>query len=462
MSELVGKIISISDLNVTVLASGAQVKNRDILYSDWNGRVDRYEVNEVRGNVVSCIPLGSVIGLKKGLDLYKESDSLMVQYNDEILGKVFDSYGGLLDHSTIEKVEKKSIYSRNLSMAEIDVSGDILWTGIKVLDFFAPMQKGYKMGLLGGAGVGKTVLIQELITNIAQEHGGYSVFTGVGERTREGNDLYYEMIESGVIDKTTMVFGQMNEPPGARMRVGLTGLTMAENFRDRSGKDVLLFIDNIFRFTQAGSEVSALLGRMPSAVGYQPTLQTEMGALQERITSTKKGSITSVQAVYVPADDLTDPAPANTFAHLDATTVLARSIAELGIYPAVDPLESTSRILDPHIVGEEHYRVARSVQELLQRYKELQDIIAILGMDELSEEDKLVVNRARKVQRFLSQPFHVAEQFTGLPGKYVPVSETIRGFQEILDGKHDSIPENYFLNAGSIDDVVERAASASK
>ena len=293
-------------------------------------------------------------------------------------------------------------------------------------------------------------------------HGGYSVFTGVGERTREGNDLYYEMIESGVIDKTTMVFGQMNEPPGARMRVGLTGLTMAENFRDRSGKDVLLFIDNIFRFTQAGSEVSALLGRMPSAVGYQPTLQTEMGALQERITSTKKGSITSVQAVYVPADDLTDPAPANTFAHLDATTVLARSIAELGIYPAVDPLESTSRILDPHIVGEEHYRVARSVQELLQRYKELQDIIAILGMDELSEEDKLVVNRARKVQRFLSQPFHVAEQFTGLPGKYVPVSETIRGFQEILDGKHDSIPENYFLNAGSIDDVVERAASASK
>ena len=301
------------------------------------------------------------------------------------------------------------------------------------------------------------MLIQELITNIAQEHGGYSIFTGVGERTREGNDLYYEMIESGVIDKTTMVFGQMNEPPGARMRVGLTGLTMAENFRDRSGKDVLLFIDNIFRFTQAGSEVSALLGRMPSAVGYQPTLQTEMGALQERITSTKKGSITSVQAVYVPADDLTDPAPANTFAHLDATTVLARSIAELGIYPAVDPLESTSRILDPHIVGEEHYRVARSVQELLQRYKELQDIIAILGMDELSEEDKLVVNRARKVQRFLSQPFHVAEQFTGLPGKYVPVSETIRGFQEILDGKHDSIPENYFLNAGSIDDVVERA-----
>ena len=302
-------------------------------------------------------------------------------------------------------------------------------------------------------------MIQELITNIAQEHGGYSVFTGVGERTREGNDLYYEMIESGVIDKTTMVFGQMNEPPGARMRVGLTGLTMAENFRDRSGKDVLLFIDNIFRFTQAGSEVSALLGRMPSAVGYQPTLQTEMGALQERITSTKKGSITSVQAVYVPADDLTDPAPANTFAHLDATTVLSRSISELGIYPAVDPLESTSRILDPHIVGEDHYRTARGVQEILQRYKELQDIIAILGMDELSEEDKIVVNRARKIQRFLSQPFHVAEQFTGLPGQYVPLTETIRGFQEILDGKHDDIPENHFLNAGNIDDVVARMKS---
>ena len=354
------------------------------------------------------------------------------------------------------------IHRKAPSFEEQSTATEILETGIKVVDLLCPYQKGGKIGLFGGAGVGKTVLIQELITNIAQEHGGYSVFTGVGERTREGNDLYYEMIESGVIDKTTMVFGQMNEPPGARMRVGMTGLTMAENFSDRSGKDVLLFIDNIFRFTQAGSEVSALLGRMPSAVGYQPTLQTEMGALQERITSTKKGSITSVQAVYVPADDLTDPAPANTFAHLDATTVLARSIAELGIYPAVDPLESTSRILDPHIVGEEHYRVARSVQELLQRYKELQDIIAILGMDELSEEDKLVVNRARKVQRFLSQPFHVAEQFTGLPGKYVPVSETIRGFQEILDGKHDSIPENYFLNAGSIDDVVERAASASK
>ena len=310
--------------------------------------------------------------------------------------------------------------------------------------------------MFGGAGVGKTVLIQELITNIATEHGGYSVFTTVGERTREGNDLYYEMIESGVIDKTTMVFGQMNEPPGARMRVGLAGLTMAEYFRDKGGKDVLLFIDNIFRFTQAGSEVSALLGRMPSAVGYQPTLQTEMGALQERITSTKSGSITSVQAVYVPADDLTDPAPATTFAHLDATTVLERSIAELGIYPAVDPLASTSRMLDPRVLGEEHYQVARGVQEILQRYKELQDIIAILGMDELSEDEKMLVNRARKVQRFLSQPFNVAEQFTGLPGKYVQLSDTIQGFKEILDGKHDEIPEGYFLNAGSIDDVVAR------
>ena len=333
----------------------------------------------------------------------------------------------------------------------------MLETGIKVVDLLCPYQRGGKIGLFGGAGVGKTVLIQELITNIANEHDGYSVFTGVGERTREGNDLYYEMTDSGVISKTAMVFGQMNEPPGARMRVGLTGLTMAEYFRDKGGKDVLLFIDNIFRFTQAGSEVSALLGRVPSAVGYQPTLQTEMGALQERITSTKNGSITSVQAVYVPADDLTDPAPATTFAHLDATTVLSRSIVELGIYPAVDPLESTSRILDPRIVGQEHYEVARGVQEILQKYKELQDIIAILGMDELSEEDKVTVNRARKIQRFLSQPFHVAEQFTGLEGKYVPITETIRGFKEIIEGKHDDIPEGHFLNAGTIDDVVARA-----
>ena len=333
---------------------------------------------------------------------------------------------------------------------------EILETGIKVVDLICPYAKGGKIGLFGGAGVGKTVLIMELIHNVATAHGGLSVFTGVGERTREGNDLYNEMKESGVIDKTALVYGQMNEPPGARMRVGLSGLTMAEYFRDEKNQDVLLFIDNIFRFTQAGSEVSALLGRVPSAVGYQPTLQTEMGALQERITSTKNGSITSVQAVYVPADDLTDPAPATTFAHLDATTVLSRSIVELGIYPAVDPLESTSRILDPRVVGEEHYKVARGVQEILQKYKELQDIIAILGMDELSEEDKIVVARARKVQKFLSQPFHVAEQFTGLPGKYVPLSDTIQSFKEILEGKHDDIPESYFLNAGSIDDVLAK------
>ena len=414
-------------------------------------------------DTVRCIAMGPTDGLKRGMTAEATGGPISVPVGEAALGRMFNVLGEPIDEKPAPTgVQYDPIHRKAPSFEEQSTATEILETGIKVVDLLCPYQKGGKIGLFGGAGVGKTVLIQELITNIAQEHGGYSVFTGVGERTREGNDLYYEMIESGVIDKTTMVFGQMNEPPGARMRVGLTGLTMAENFRDRSGKDVLLFIDNIFRFTQAGSEVSALLGRMPSAVGYQPTLQTEMGALQERITSTKKGSITSVQAVYVPADDLTDPAPANTFAHLDATTVLARSIAELGIYPAVDPLESTSRILDPHIVGEEHYRVARSVQELLQRYKELQDIIAILGMDELSEEDKLVVNRARKVQRFLSQPFHVAEQFTGLPGKYVPVSETIRGFQEILDGKHDSIPENYFLNAGSIDDVVERAASASK
>ena len=414
-------------------------------------------------DTVRCIAMGPTDGLKRGMTAEATGGPISVPVGEATLGRMFNVLGEPIDEKPAPTdVQYDPIHRKAPSFEEQSTATEILETGIKVVDLLCPYQKGGKIGLFGGAGVGKTVLIQELITNIAQEHGGYSVFTGVGERTREGNDLYYEMIESGVIDKTTMVFGQMNEPPGARMRVGLTGLTMAENFRDRSGKDVLLFIDNIFRFTQAGSEVSALLGRMPSAVGYQPTLQTEMGALQERITSTKKGSITSVQAVYVPADDLTDPAPANTFAHLDATTVLARSIAELGIYPAVDPLESTSRILDPHIVGAEHYRAARSVQELLQRYKELQDIIAILGMDELSEEDKLVVNRARKVQRFLSQPFHVAEQFTGLPGKYVPVSETIRGFQEILDGKHDAIPESYFLNAGSIDDVVERAASASK
>ena len=411
-------------------------------------------------DTVRCIAMGPTDGLVRGMEAVATSGPISVPVGEKTLGRMFNVLGNPIDEKPApEGVEYDPIHRKAPAFEEQSTQTEILETGIKVVDLLCPYQKGGKIGLFGGAGVGKTVLIQELITNIAQEHGGYSVFTGVGERTREGNDLYYEMIESGVIDKTTMVFGQMNEPPGARMRVALTGLTMAENFRDRSGKDVLLFIDNIFRFTQAGSEVSALLGRMPSAVGYQPTLQTEMGALQERITSTKKGSITSVQAVYVPADDLTDPAPANTFTHLDATTVLSRSIVELGIYPAVDPLESTSRILDPHIVGEEHYKVARGVQEILQKYKGLQDIIAILGMDELSEDDKIVVNRARKIQRFLSQPFHVAEQFTGLPGKYVPVAETIRGFQEILEGKHDDIPENLFLNAGTIDEVVERMNS---
>ena len=411
-------------------------------------------------DTVRCIAMGPTDGLVRGMEAIATGGPISVPVGEKTLGRMFNVLGNPIDEKPApEGVEFDPIHRKAPAFEEQSTQTEILETGIKVVDLLCPYQKGGKIGLFGGAGVGKTVLIQELITNIAQEHGGYSVFTGVGERTREGNDLYYEMIESGVIDKTTMVFGQMNEPPGARMRVALTGLTMAENFRDRSGKDVLLFIDNIFRFTQAGSEVSALLGRMPSAVGYQPTLQTEMGALQERITSTKKGSITSVQAVYVPADDLTDPAPANTFTHLDATTVLSRSIVELGIYPAVDPLESTSRILDPHIVGEEHYKVARGVQEILQKYKELQDIIAILGMDELSEDDKIVVNRARKIQRFLSQPFHVAEQFTGLPGKYVPVAETIRGFQEILEGKHDDIPENLFLNAGTIDEVVERMSS---
>ena len=411
-------------------------------------------------DTVRCIAMGPTDGLVRGMEAIATGVPISVPVGEKTLGRMFNVLGNPIDEKPApEGVEYDPIHRKAPAFEEQSTQTEILETGIKVVDLLCPYQKGGKIGLFGGAGVGKTVLIQELITNIAQEHGGYSVFTGVGERTREGNDLYYEMIESGVIDKTTMVFGQMNEPPGARMRVALTGLTMAENFRDRSGKDVLLFIDNIFRFTQAGSEVSALLGRMPSAVGYQPTLQTEMGALQERITSTKKGSITSVQAVYVPADDLTDPAPANTFTHLDATTVLSRSIVELGIYPAVDPLESTSRILDPHIVGEEHYKVARGVQEILQKYKELQDIIAILGMDELSEDDKIVVNRARKIQRFLSQPFHVAEQFTGLPGKYVPVAETIRGFQEILEGKHDDIPENLFLNAGTIDEVVERMNS---
>ena len=408
-------------------------------------------------DTVRCIAMGPTDGLVRGMEAHATGGPISVPVGEATLGRMFNVLGEPIDEKPAPKdVQYDPIHRKAPTFEEQSTETEILETGIKVVDLLCPYQKGGKIGLFGGAGVGKTVLIQELITNIAQEHGGYSVFTGVGERTREGNDLYYEMIESGVIDKTTMVFGQMNEPPGARMRVGLTGLTMAENFRDRSGKDVLLFIDNIFRFTQAGSEVSALLGRMPSAVGYQPTLQTEMGALQERITSTKNGSITSVQAVYVPADDLTDPAPATTFAHLDATTVLERSIAELGIYPAVDPLGSTSRILDPRIVGQEHFEVARGVQEILQKYKELQDIIAILGMDELSEDDKLVVNRARKVQRFLSQPFFVAGQFTGLEGKYVPIAETVRGFREIIEGKLDDVPESYFLNAGTIDEVRAR------
>ena len=408
-------------------------------------------------DIIRCIAMGPTDGLVRGMEAIATGGPITVPVGEVTLGRIFNVLGEPIDKKPVQEgVKRNPIHRKAPTFAEQATETEILETGIKVVDLLCPYQKGGKIGLFGGAGVGKTVLIQELIRNVATEHGGYSVFTGVGERTREGNDLYTEMSESGVIDKTAMVFGQMNEPPGARMRVGLTGLTIAENFRDEGGKDVLLFIDNIFRFTQAGSEVSALLGRVPSAVGYQPTLQTEMGALQERITSTKNGSITSVQAVYVPADDLTDPAPATTFAHLDATTVLSRAIVEQGIYPAVDPLESTSRILDPRIVGEEHYQVARGVQEILQRYKELQDIIAILGMDELSEEEKVLVARARKVQRFLSQPFFVAEQFTGTTGRYVPLGETIQGFKEILEGKYDEIPEGMFLNAGNIDDVLAR------
>lgn len=425
---------------------------------ELDGRTIVAEVAQHIGDdIVRCVALSSTDGLRRGMEASDTGGPISVPVGSEVLGRLFNVIGETIDgREPVVTETRSSIHKPAPSFEEQDTSAQIFETGIKVIDLIAPYTKGGKVGLFGGAGVGKTVLIQELIHNIAKEHGGISVFAGVGERTREGNDLYYEMIESGVIEKTAMVFGQMNEPPGARMRVALTGLTMAEYFRDVEGQDVLLFIDNIFRFTQAGSEVSALLGRVPSAVGYQPTLATEMGALQERITSTKKGSITSVQAVYVPADDLTDPAPATTFAHLDATTVLSRAITALGIYPAVDPLDSTSRIMDPLILGEEHYNTARGVQEVLQRYKDLQDIIAILGMDELSEEDKLVVNRARKIQRFLSQPFSVAEQFTGTPGKYIPLKETIRGFREILDGRHDEIPEQMFLMAGGIDEVVER------
>ena len=428
---------------------------------DYDGRHIVLEVAKHLGdNVVRCIAMNSTDGLPRGIEAVDTGGPISVPVGKETLGRIFNLLGECIDNMpTPETAERWPIHRPAPSFEEQQTRTEILETGIKVVDLICPYAKGGKIGLFGGAGVGKTVLIQELINNVAKQHGGISVFTGVGERTREGNDLYNEMKESGVLSKTALVYGQMNEPPGARMRVGLTGLTMAEYFRDKEHQDVLLFIDNIFRFTQAGSEVSALLGRMPSEVGYQPTLATEMGALQERITSTKNGSITSVQAVYVPADDLTDPAPATTFAHLDATTVLSRSIASLGIYPAVDPLDSTSRILSADIVGQEHYEVARAVQKILQRYKELQDIIAIMGMDELSEDDKLTVARARKVQRFLSQPFTVAEQFTGYTGKYVPVAETVRGFKEIIEGKHDDLPESAFLFVGTIDEAVERAKS---
>ena len=454
ITQIISAVIDIkfAEGNLPEINSAINIKTKD------GGKLVVEVAQHLGDDTVRCIALGPTDGLVRGMEAEATGAPISVPVGEQTLGRIFNVLGDPIDNKPAPEVEHMPIHRKAPTFAEQATNTEMLETGIKVVDLLCPYQKGGKIGLFGGAGVGKTVLIQDLIRNIATEHGGYSVFTGVGERTREGNDLYHEMMDSGVIEKTTMVFGQMNEPPGARMRVGLTGLTMAEYFRDKGGKDVLLFIDNIYRFTQAGSEVSALLGRMPSAVGYQPTLQTEMGALQERITSTKNGSITSVQAVYVPADDLTDPAPATTFAHLDATTVLSRSIVELGIYPAVDPLESTSRILDPRIVGEEHYKVARDVQEILQKYKELQDIIAILGMDELSEEDKMVVSRARKVQRFLSQPFFVAGQFTGLEGRYVPISDTIQGFKEIIEGKYDDIPESYFLNCGSIDDVLAKVS----
>ena len=456
----VGKILSIVGVVLDV-----KFENEQSLPNLLNALViklgDQEIVAEVAQHIgddtVRCIAMSATDGLVRGMEVIDTGKPIAVPVGNKTLGRIFNVLGEPVDGFEAPKdAPRDPIHRPAPEFNEIAGSAEILETGIKVVDLLAPYLKGGKIGLFGGAGVGKTVLIQELINNVAKQHGGISVFSGVVERTREGNDLYFEMKESGVLNKTALVFGQMNEPPGARMRVALSGLTMAEYFRDKENQDVLLFIDNIFRFTQAGSEVSALLGRMPSAVGYQPTLATEMGALQERITSTKQGSITSVQAVYVPADDLTDPAPATTFTHLDAKTVLSRSIASLGIYPAVDPLESTSRVLDPNIVGEEHYAVARGVQSILQRYKELQDIIAILGMDELGDEDKLIVARARKIQRFLSQPFTVGEQFTGIPGKYVPVKETIRGFKEILEGKHDDLPESAFLFVGSIDEAVEK------
>ena len=457
----VGKIVSIVGVVLDV-----KFENENSLPNLLNALViklgDQEIVAEVAQHIgddtVRCISMSATDGLVRGMEAVDTGKPISVPVGDATLGRIFNVLGEPVDEAPAPKnAPKLPIHRQAPEYNEIGGTAEILETGIKVVDLLAPYLKGGKIGLFGGAGVGKTVLIQELINNIAKQHGGISVFAGVGERTREGNDLYHEMKESGVLNKTALVFGQMNEPPGARMRVALSGLTMAEYFRDEQNQDVLLFVDNIFRFTQAGSEVSALLGRMPSAVGYQPTLATEMGNLQERITSTKRGSITSVQAVYVPADDLTDPAPATTFTHLDAKTVLSRQIASLGIFPAVDPLESTSRVLDPKIVGDEHYEVARGVQSILQRYKELQDIIAILGMDELSDEDKLIVARARKIQRFLSQPFTVAEQFTGFQGKYVPVKETIRGFKEILEGKHDDLPESAFLFVGSIDEAVAKA-----
>ncbi|MBS7525809.1 F0F1 ATP synthase subunit beta [Fusibacter paucivorans] len=461
MDQTIGKIVQIIGPVLDIRFEAEKLPNiYDAVTIDYKDiHVVAEVMQHVGDNTVRAVAMSSTDGLIRGIDAVASGAPISVPVGNPTLGRLINVLGETIDEKgQINKDEAEfwPIHREAPAFVEQGTSAEMLETGIKVVDLIAPYAKGGKIGLFGGAGVGKTVIIQELINNIASNHGGLSVFAGVGERTREGNDLYYEMMESGVLSKTTLVFGQMNEPPGARMRVALTGLTMAEYFRDQEGKDVLLFIDNIFRFTQAGSEVSALLGRMPSAVGYQPTLATDMGALQERITSTTKGSITSVQAVYVPADDLTDPAPATTFSHLDATTVLSRKISELGIYPAVDPLDSSSRILTPEVVGLEHYNVARRVQEMLQRYNELQDIIAILGMDELSDEDKLVVNRARKVQRFLSQPFHVAEQFTGFTGKYVPIKETIRGFKEILDGQHDEIPEGMFLFCGSIDDVVEK------
>ena len=462
MKNNIGKVVQIIGPVLDVKFEGGHLPDLlNAIEIDHDGKKVVVEVaSQLGDDTVRCIAMSSTDGMSRGMDAVDTGAPIKVPVGKETLGRIFNLLGEAIDNGDDpETAERWAIHRDPPSYSEQEGTTEILETGIKVVDLIAPYAKGGKIGLFGGAGVGKTVLIMELINNVAKQHGGISVFTGVGERTREGNDLYNEMKESGVLSKTALVYGQMNEPPGARMRVALSGLTMAEYFRDNEGQDVLLFIDNIFRFTQAGSEVSALLGRMPSAVGYQPTLATEMGALQERITSTKRGSITSVQAVYVPADDLTDPAPATTFAHLDATTVLSRSIASLGIYPAVDPLESSSRILSPDVVGIEHYEVAREVQKMLQRYKELQDIIAIMGMDELSEEDKLVVNRARKIQRFLSQPFSVAEQFTGMEGKYVPVKETVRGFREILDGKHDNLPESAFLFVGTIEEAIEKAKS---